>query len=1045
MYNLVQAAYNHHQLLAPAVAPLFAPMDPIAGAYPPLAALPFYAMNVIGGPMLNCAQSALLLASTRVFEDKVEAATKANAPPPVAQPPVQLIVAAAGFTRMQMIRYLSHNGMRHFPIYEFEVQRNRFTLIFGRPREDQHAIVFLPADPPMLPVAHWTYGSVDHYEAVIDYTPITPMLIYTRFVISSPNTFWRARVEPANLADFQRERNLGRACDCIWDEVCEHEIDFLQLNPQTRRITLEGEWHVEGTLRATVLGSLTRDYMVSATGSDETRQRTISGSYVISKGVRSGAMCCKARTLKNWWDGLFHTNEFADMNPIGVEYVYPLKIELQRFIDEEQVSTIDYGNVARIALCKLAHSTAGNYVYPLETALPQMGWAEDVDLSLRLPRKAELLARLAAKTELTEDNVLDVLRRIAAEERWDIDWTRDELRVWLDRVVTQKGHATIATPGRCLNCNKSYKTHRRICKDCKRRAREYAPERLCTVDETVTYVGLRPLWSSTFRIPEMDLKTDVVVEYRKKVIYPGMDYYGLKKRFERDIAPLTLRGWSAGPIFLSQEPTCFPRGEGTACLAFMVRLGSIRKHAAQDWFYDMCYRYLKRLRIDVIEPESKLTYLAHFRGQKLIKNLEAVGEIANGWLPTTKNDAVAVKMTGFPKAEKSMAYEWKPYPCHLDKSTTKPRFICSPNAMMLFVSGRYTHAQTKWMAKRFTWEENLYYAGCSNPDELNKWLNRTLRMIPDPYSIVDDITAIDSNHSIQSFRFHRRVRRRQFPKMDDFIKAVFDGEEHLVIRVGHYVLRVNYVNASGVSDTSYKNTLICLIVRAFAVLHGFIDIRDLNEAQLEKALDDMLKVVAISASGDDGLTRVPDKVLGIPIYEFSVERYREAWSWAGFDVKVGIMPPNRWRMATFLAMRPVWSGFDYQWAPEPARRLRSMYWQIDNTMHHVAWARGVSTQVLLQSKHLPVLSDICSWFLEITKGPIVPGDIIDLHMGRLYSPFTGYETTGYKNTRALREFCVDYHVDERIVAEFVSLLHTLKTPYVNFSGFLFQRIFQEES
>lgn len=1048
MFQLVQAAYDHHQLLAPAAALAFAPLDPVVGAYPPLANVPFYAMNVIGGPALNCAQSAILLASTRVFEDHVERAAKAGAPPPVPQPPVQIAVAAGGFTRIQMVRYLSHNGMRHFPIYEYDSVKDIFVLIFGKPREDQHAIVFLNPDLPWLNVAHWTYGSIPHQDySEVDRAPTMPLVIYSRFVVMHPMVFWRAKVEPANLLDYQRERGLGRACDCIWDVVCQHELDFINDNPAAQRVTLEGQAHIAGTWRGLIMGSTCKDYNVSMYGKSDIRQRTITGSHVTACGLRYGTMCQRARTITNWWDSLFHSNHMADMAIVGVEYVHPLKIELSLFVDESHIRQRTLDNLSKIALCKLIScNNVCNYIYPLVTTLPEKCWAEDADLTLKLPRRAELLKRLAAKSELTSDNVLDVVRRMAAEEKWDVDWTRDELQVWLDRVVTQVGHATVKIPGRCLNCHQDRKTYRRICKDCRRKAMSHPPERLYTVDEIVAYVGLRPLWSNQFTIPDVDMKDDVVIQRHRKQIYPGMELKDLKESFLKDVAPCTMRGRSTGPIFLSQEPGCFPRGEGTACLAFMVRLGARRKHQARAEFYDRCFSYLKRLGIDQVEPETSLTYLAHFKGVKLKKNMDARGEIANGWLPTLREDnSVLVKMTGFAKAEKSMAYEWKPLPCHLDKPTTKPRFICSPNPMMLFVSGKYTHAQTKWMAKKFTWKSNLYYAGCSKPDELNKWLNRTLEMIPEPYSVVDDITAIDSNHSKESFAFHKKIRQLQFPYMPDFIEAVFEGEEQLVIRIGRYVVSVSYVNASGVSDTSYKNTLICLIVRAFAVLHGFMDIRTMSEDLLEQHLDGMLQVVAITASGDDGLTRVPDKVCGVSIQQFSLERYREAWSWAGFDVKVSVVPPNRWRMATFLAMRPVWSGFDYQWAPEPARRLRSMYWQIDNSMHHLAWARGISTQVLIQSKHLPVLSDICRWFLEITEGPKASFEDLNIANGRIYSPFAEYETTGYENERSLREFCVDYHVDVGMVNQFRSLLKTLRTPYVNFSGFLISRIFQEES
>lgn len=1045
MFSLVQAAYQHHQLLvAPAVPNAFAPRDAVAAAYPPLATYMFYAMTAVGGPVLNCAQSALLLTRTRIhLDERSKAITKKVPAQLIPQPsaPAEIAAAAGGFTVMQMIRFLAHNGMKKFPVYEYDRVSDTFTLLSGTKRDDQNAIVFLPQDNPLLPQAHWTYGGVEHIDHPARIAPpLFPVVVYTTFYVSHPMLYWRAKVVDANRQLFQQEKVAGRACDCIWDGVCQHEEAFLLANPLAQRATIDGEVHVEGTMIGFVTGSTDPLYRITRMGETGIKQRFPNGSFVVKPGVKEGGSVSLADTLSNMWDGLFHTESAATLIDIGSHYLHPMKVQLKRFVDEEQIEKRDYENLARVALLKVFTTQRGNYISPIRVTYPPMEWATDADLSIRFPRRDELMARLAVKNELTKDNVLDVVRRMAAEEKWDVNFQRDEMQIWLSRVTTQVGMATILPPGSCLNCTSREKTYRQMCKACKRRGRAHPPEPLPTSDNTVVYVGRRALWSHDFEIPRVELKDDVEIRHRKKVLYPGRTIEELIQRFARDVSERTQRGHSAGPIFLSQEPSCFPRGAGTACLAFLVRLGARRLHQASAAFYDRCYQYLAKLGVDAIEPETSDQYLSHLRGDKRKKNEDAVMEIRDGWLPAEAR----VPMTGFPKAEKSMVHKYDPAPCLMDKGPVKPRFICCPNPMMLVVTGRYTHAQTKWLAKKFTWRDNLYYAGCSSPDELNNWLNRTLELVPEPYSIVDDISAMDSNHSMESFEFHRRVRKLQYPHLSEYMEAAYSGEERLNIKVGMYVLIVNYVNASGVTDTSYKNSLICLIVRAFAVLHGFIDISQLPTGRVIQMLDEMMRNVVISASGDDGLTRVPDKVLGVSITRFDMDRYRQVWSWAGFDIKVSILPPNRWRMATFLAMRPVWAGERYEWAPEPARRLRGMFWQIDNEMHHVAWARGVASQVLLQSRHLPVLSDVCEWFLSVTKGPINVSKKIDDHVN-YHSPFYGYKTTGTMNERAISEFCVDYHVTREVYEEFKSMLAYVRTPYVNFNGHLFHRLFQEES
>ena len=1049
MFALVQAAYTHHQLLvAPPAAYAFAPRDAVVAAYPPLAQMMYYSMTAIGGPVLNCAQSALLLARTRLFQVEDDKAQAASKPRPVAQAPAEIAAAAAGFTRMQMVRFLSHNGMRHFPVYEYEVATDSFTLIAGKPRDDQHAIVYVPADGPAFPVAHWTYGGVEHVDTPLRrLDPAFHYVVYTEFYVSHPMVYWRARVTDANLPMYQIERAAGRACDCIWDGICEHERGFRQANPISRRVTLDGHWHVEGTMFACIVGSTDPAHRVTRTERDGVKQRITGTNFVQRDNIRPGCAVGRASTISNKWDSLFRTNDAADVLDLGLEYIHPLKLQVFEFRDEAQIREIGMPNVGRMVLLKLVKNQKCNYLTELSIRYSAPDWASDADLNLRFPRKKELLGRLAAKNELTRDNVLDVLRRMAAEEKWDVDFEREELKIWLSRVVTEVGMATILEPGACLNCCTKAKTYRRMCRTCKRRGREVLPEPLPTADALVVYVGRRPLWSHAFEIPQVMLKKDAKIYYRKKLIYPnaGISYDQLVARFRRDVAPRTQRGYSAGPVFLSQEPSCYPRGVGTACMAFLVRLGVQRLHTARSWFYDLCYEYLVSRGLEVIEPETTAQYLAHLRGEKLAKNLEAALDIASGWLPTqTRTGEVRVPMTGFPKAEKAMAYVYDPAPALLEKGPMKPRFICCPSPMMLVVTGRYTHAQTKWLARTFTWRDNMYYAGCSTPEELNCWLNRTLEMVPDPYSIVDDISAMDSNHSMESFGYHAKVRRHQFPHISAYMEAAFRGEEQLSVKVGMYTLAVEFVNASGVTDTSYKNSLICLVVRVFATMHGFFDISALGVQESIAKADEMLRVVATTASGDDGLTRVPAVVLGVPIEKFSLARYREVWSWAGFDVKVFVVPPNRWRMATFLAMRPVWAGHRYEWAPEPARRMRGLFWQIDNELHHVSWARGVASQVLLQSRHLPVLSDICEWFLEITEGPRMESKRVDRHVN-YHSPFFGYKTSGTLNPRSVAEFCVDYHITEACYEEFRALLRYVRTPYVNFNGHIFHRIFQEES
>lgn len=685
-------------------------------------------------------------------------------------------------------------------------------------------------------------------------------------------------------------------------------------------------------------------------------------------------------------------------------------------------------------------------IYKLDVIEPEMAWAADQDLTLRLPRRDELLARLATRKEITEDSVIDTVRRIAQEESWQVDITRAEFRDWLHRVVTEVG--TMSTPavevGQCWNCLQYVPTYRHCCKACKRKTRQAPPEALTFTDALVTHVGFRPLWSRDFRIPKVALKSDVYIYDSTAKTWliqagTGMSFEALVSRFKKHEGALSVRGKLCGPMFLGQEPSCFPRGEGVAMQAFLVRLGAKRAAQAQASTYRICYDFIEPF-LDEIEAESWELFISHFVGEKRRKMEEARLEDREGWAPRQNVDGeLRIKMMGFAKSERSTDAELVG-DLRLYKEETKPRLICSPNPLMLYRLGRWTHAQTKWLAKRFGPKDHMFYAGCASPRALNEWLNWTISECPESYTLVDDISAMDSNHSIESFRYHKRIRTKQFPHIDAWTSAAYDAEEQLVIRIGRFKVSVGYVNASGVSDTSYKNSMICLVVRVFAVLHAFVDTTELDSEEVVYLMREILPYIWTSASGDDGLTRMGERVYRWTIQDFNIQRYREAWALAGFGVKASLVPPNRWRMATYLAMRPVWSGDQYEWAPEPARRLRTMFWQFECGLHHMSWARGVATQMLVAARHAPILNQISTWFLERTKGPIAKVDLINP-----YSAFAGLKSSGSYNARAEAEFCLDYRVTVEDIRLFERVLAASGSVLVNIDTQVIRRIYAEES
>lgn len=658
---------------------------------------------------------------------------------------------------------------------------------------------------------------------------------------------------------------------------------------------------------------------------------------------------------------------------------------------------------------------------------------------IAIPKLEEVNSRLAVRKEVTRDVATDVFRRAMNETKWAQKVTPAEFETWLQTVVNSEGTAVSIPgnkPGYCITCRTKAKLYRRECKLCQKKRRLIAPE-IYLPDIVTAYIGRVGLHSREFVLPSVEFKDTVKITLWGKRV---ADIEALFKTFKSFPVETSCRGWNSGPAIDGNVPQCFPRGYAVAVQAFCVRLGARRLHQPSQRFYSLLTRMLCAKVSSPLEIESRELFLSHFSGDKLVKMLEAFSLLDQGYSSGVDPLNPVCIMSGFQKAEKSFSYKLVGTDFFAMKDEEKPRFICCPEPMFLAEIGPTTHAQLKWLKHTFGVTHHLHYAGCDSPEDLNSWLNWTLSELPEPVSIVDDIVAIDSNHNSLSMDMHDELRWRQFPFLSSRVETLFQAEKHLRIRVGPYVLEVDDVNGSGVSDTSYKNSAPCLFIRLLSITHGVRSLHQSTDEEVLQLASCVASIIFTSASGDDGLTRSPRFLLGVDIMseEFR-SRYEECWSMAGFSVKVAILPEHRWRMATYLAMRPVWAGKRYEWAPEPARRLKGMFWQIDNSMNPDAWSRGVATQVLQQGRHCPVLADICEWFLASTSGAVARVE------QRPYSPWNDYTTAGRRNARADSEFCQDYHVSESDLARFRGELARIHSVYVNLSSGVLRRVLEEES
>lgn len=680
---------------------------------------------------------------------------------------------------------------------------------------------------------------------------------------------------------------------------------------------------------------------------------------------------------------------------------------------------------------------------------PAMDFASTAGLDIALPRMQEVTTRLALLEVPTRSDVVDRVRRVCNEERWPEDAVieRDDFNAWLETIVAKPGMMAIPArqAGECITCKSRRALYRQECKQCKTLRRQRPPPERLLSDTVVTYVGRVGIWSRPATVMEFEFKKGAKLTHsRTKVEITTRAEF--KDWYDRQEIQKSCRGWNSGPIFMGHQPECFPRGEPTACLAFCLRLGTARKNVFTERAWQLVEAIILPY-VEPLEPESLETFLAHFSGEKLLKMEEAIATDKMGdGLQYTRKGEMNVPFKGFTKAEKSYSYTFAAgqegwLKERFDKR--KPRFICAPNPVALLKLGPYTHAQTKWLARCFHKGMRLFYAGCSTPVEMDDYINLVRSEVPDGGVIVDDITAIDANHNCRSFAAHSAIREKQYPKMPRMVEALYESlAGELKIKIGSFVAEVSNVNASGVPDTSYKNSALCLVIRACAIAHAVRSLWGLSLEEQIAFVGLVLQQIWTSAAGDDGYSTVPPILMGTDMSSVeALTRYSEFWAECGFEVKVLYIQPHRWRMATYLAGRPVWNGTRYSWMPEPARRLKSAWWQIDNALPPNVWAKGIARQLQTIAGCHPVIRPIADMVYEHTKGQ--PGEVSTF--SNPYSPWQQRQERFEVNPRCIDEFCMDYSVPASEYRRFLNLIGVVQATHVEFRGFLFERIFAEES
>lgn len=1029
-------------------------------------------------PGLSCWRSALVLALSLIK-------------------PCQLVTypRRAGITVAAMQVVLHRLGSR-FPLYTMDLDPEpKFTLLFGEPRADFFAMCYIPGSI-LGGDAHWTFTRYNPNplpcppvniveEPLVEYGPAGPdlsvpptpppfrprpsdqVVVYTSlpFPIVDTNVYWRAKVDVVDLQYLSEAMNLHpeNVCTCDWSIQCKHELRFLSTHDRAIRVSMDddfvvGTWHasidnVSPPFRRLRMGTSMKVFWPDGVAR---RIPMYTPAILYPRGLLSTPLTDKG-TERTAFEKLFGRSEgLVPFQELRILKLGPWDLKA---IYHETATSLRHR--AKSLLYHALGAPMSDYFKPLDYRYPFADRPQEVvrverrypplervsvaSYDLPLPRATELMTRLAIASPVTLSApvVRDMLRLACLKENWAAEFDADVVQAWIAQLTSLSTTPGFALPGftsrQCWSCGKETKTKWHHCKACKCRNRALLNEPI--VPAYVQHVGFLPLFSKRYRLPPFGLKPDVKVQRGKTKKMSGSELIAyVTTSPEINDPTVGQRGLLCGCMFLGMQPSCFPRGEDHTLGTFCIRLGVERLHEAQPGPVDALFQLAVLMGIDQLEAESDEVFMAHFSGPKKRKMLEARRAYNHGTEPGLifpKGQPPRMTFKGFIKGEKSHSANYDDGP--IMKEYEKPRLICCPDPIVLYMLGPYTHSQTKWLAHHFDCESPLYYAGCSKPGDLNRWINRSLEKIPDAVSFAADITAIDSNYSQLLFGFIAKVRALQYPDLPAEIRRLFDAEEHLTINFGGYKAEVNYVNASGVSDTSYKNSLVSLFAQLYSFCYA-MNSTFATDGTMEKLVQQVLTSVDFAISGDDSLTRTP-RFLGPhdTMSRYFHAKYVYAWSQLGFTVKLQVYPETEWRLATFLGNRPVWAGTEYRWAPEPARRLRSLYWQIDTTMHPVAWARGVSRQIVSAAGHAPVLADIARWMLRITEGG--PTAVVEANP---YNPMSFNVGGDAVTERAITEFLADYSVEPEEYNDFLMMLSSVADPLVDISLSIIHKIFMHE-
>lgn len=616
---------------------------------------------------------------------------------------------------------------------------------------------------------------------------------------------------------------------------------------------------------------------------------------------------------------------------------------------------------------------------------------------------------------------LATLKRLVAQRGHGLALNASEVEAWLENVVTEVAQVSaVIPPGHCHCCFVKRPLKRLRCAICRK-----MPIELCMYFYPSQLVGMVPLFEQHPRLLPGDYRVNGTIQDRREIGYFDYKVAGVWREvknnthameiYQANLPVLKQMGMLCGPMFMGLRIHCFPRSPYVTLLAYGARMAVHPKNEPRPRFWFKMRDIIPYLLpLVLLEPfAEEFIVLKQKTKEKRVRLAEVYQDLDRGRVLTKS----IFKFSAFPKVEKhedATIVDDTSVP----KSKLVPRLICNPKVELNAVMAPYIQPVTKQVASVWNCNSNLFYAGCSPPEEINIFLNRACAV--NRHILEDDVSMMDGSQSVDSQQWFQFLAQRYYAGSDrERLRYYQEGIANINIVTDLIRAKISGPNASGVPPTSVFNSTTTAVTRVHALVYAYTGYSIFDE-EFYFHLRLLLPLIYVAVAGDDGLCFLPVAYAGEKTFSQDfMRRYIEAFSWSGFDVggdKIRTFDPSNWRLATFLAMRPVWSGQMYEYGVEPARRLTSMFWLLEPTLHPIAWGRGVAVSLRKASAHVPVVVDICDWYLAKTK-PITT-NVTTYSFTNPYSTVYGYEVSGSLCPRGVNEFLSDYGVSHSCYDDF---------------------------